>query len=77
MPLPCPVLSLAYCSRPCCLEPVVPQEGYYGPQDTRVRFEVLLAEIGEMEEGSCVRIAEPYIWRSVASPPLFVNAYLT
>ncbi|PPR03127.1 hypothetical protein CVT26_004661 [Gymnopilus dilepis] len=58
-------------------EPVVPQEGYYGPQDTRVRFEVLLAEIGEMEEGSCVRIAEPYIWRSVASPPLFVNAYLT
>ncbi|PPQ81904.1 LOW QUALITY PROTEIN: hypothetical protein CVT26_003944 [Gymnopilus dilepis] len=40
-------------------------EGYYGPPNTRVWFEVLLSDSGAVREGCCVRIAEPYVWRTI------------
>ncbi|PPQ98377.1 hypothetical protein CVT26_013837 [Gymnopilus dilepis] len=36
--------------------------GYYGTQNIHVAFEVLLEESGVVAHGSCIRVAEPYIW---------------
>ncbi|PPQ97060.1 hypothetical protein CVT26_001242 [Gymnopilus dilepis] len=36
--------------------------GYYGHQNIHIRFEVLLEDSGVVAHGSCIRVAEPYIW---------------